>query len=67
MRTQGNLVLLLALCIFAIFVANIAMGATTGAGFLSDVGEMITLLIASICFVIVVLGREQQASSIAEE
>lgn len=46
----------------AVFVSNIALGASGNAQFLSDVGEMIVLLAASICFVAAILRREAQAN-----
>ena len=44
--------------IFAIFVANVLMGALARAPFLGDVGEMLTLFAASVAFVVAILMRE---------
>ena len=46
------------LALFAVFTANVAIGAAGGAQFMGDVGEMLTLLAASLCFVVVTLKRE---------
>ena len=45
--------------VFAVFAANVVVGATSGSAFLSDVFEMLTLFLACILFVIAVLQREQ--------
>lgn len=47
---------------FAVFAANVMVGATTGAPFLGDVGEMLALFAASAIFVAAVLQREAKAS-----
>ena len=44
--------------IFAIYFANVAMGAFTGNVFLGDVGEMLVLFAASIVFVVAILKKE---------
>lgn len=45
----------------AVFVLNVALGASGSGTFLSDVQEMMVLLAASIAFVIAILRREAQA------
>lgn len=50
-----------ALALFAIFSVNVAMGSLSGSTFLSDVGEMLLLLAASIAFVVAILGKEAAA------
>lgn len=45
---------------FAIFVANVVLGAADSTMFLNDVGEMIVLFIASIFFVVAILKRESE-------
>ncbi len=50
--------LLAAVTVFAVFFANVALGAFGGGGFLSDVGEMLVLFAASILFVAAILKRE---------
>lgn len=47
---------------FVAFAANVMVGATTGAPFLGDVGEMLALFAASATFVAAVLQREAKAS-----
>lgn len=43
---------------FALFVANVAVGASTGSAMLGDVGEMLVLFAASILFVVAILKKE---------
>lgn len=50
--------LILASILFVIFAANVVIGATTGARFLDDLGEMLVLFAASIAFVAAILRRE---------
>ncbi|WP_439522912.1 hypothetical protein [Marivita sp.] len=44
--------------VFAVFFANVALGAFAGAAFLSDIGEMLVLFAASILFVVAILQKE---------
>ena len=44
--------------IFAVFIANVAMGAFAGSAFLGDVGEMLVLFSASALFVVAILKKE---------
>lgn len=46
------------LAIFALFTLNVLIGTLSGAGFLSDVGEMLILLSATILFVVGILRKE---------
>lgn len=50
----------IAAAFFGAYLANVIAGAA-GAAFLSDVGEMILLWLASISFVVVILERERVA------
>ena len=50
--------LLIATIVFAGFVLNVVVGATTGSAILSDVQEMLVLFAASIAFVAAILRRE---------
>ncbi|NNK79806.1 MAG: hypothetical protein HKP40_13970 [Litoreibacter sp.] len=43
---------------FLIFATNVAMGAFMGNAFLSDVSEMLVLLVASALFVVAILQKE---------
>lgn len=47
--------------LFAAFVINVTMGSITGSAVLSDVQEMILLLITAVCFSAAVLHREAKA------
>lgn len=51
----------IAAILFAIFFANVCLGAFTGNAFMGDVGEMLTLLAASIAFVAAILKAETKA------
>ena len=53
--------LALSAILFAVFVANILMGAFLRASFLTDVQEMLLLFAASIAFVAAILNREADA------
>lgn len=46
------------IAVFAVFFANVALGAFAGSAFLGDVGEMLVLFAAAILFVIAILKRE---------
>jgi hypothetical protein len=45
-----------------VFFANVIAGATGAGVFLSDVGEMLTLFAACICFVLSMLAHERSAT-----
>lgn len=45
---------------FAIYFANVALGAFAGSAFLGDVGEMLVLFAASILFVVAILKKEAE-------
>lgn len=47
-----------AVAVFAVFFANVALGAFGNGGFLNDVGEMLVLFAASVLFVAAILKRE---------
>ncbi len=64
MRGSGNRTLLVAGGVFAIFVANVIIGAAGATVFLSDVAEMLTLFVASVLFVVAVLRRERSATPV---
>ena len=44
--------------VFAIYFANVVLGALANNAFLGDVGEMLVLFAATILFVVAILGRE---------
>ena len=52
--------LLISAGLFAVFIANVVIGATGGTIFLTDVGEMLLLFAASVFFVAAVLKREAE-------
>ena len=44
--------------VFGIFVGNVVLGSTLRIFFLGDVGEMLVLFAAAICFVVAILQKE---------
>lgn len=44
--------------VFAIYFANVMLGAYSGSAFLGDVGEMLVLFAASALFVVAILKKE---------
>ncbi len=44
--------------VFAIYFANVALGAYANSAFIGDVGEMLVLFAASILFVVAILKKE---------
>lgn len=52
------MVLAASVVVFAIYFANVALGAFAGSAFLGDVGEMLVLFAASILFVVAILKKE---------
>lgn len=67
MKPTGRAALLAALLLFAIYFANVALGAFAQAAFLDDVAEMLTLFASSVAFVAGVLMREARRNEAAEE
>ena len=58
-----NALVLVTCLIFLAYLANVVAGAYGGGVFLSDVGEMLTLFAACVCFVVAMLAHERSASS----
>ncbi|MEX0317982.1 MULTISPECIES: hypothetical protein [unclassified Ruegeria] len=50
--------LVASVAVFAIYFANVALGAFANSAFLGDVGEMLVLFAASILFVVAILKKE---------
>ena len=61
MRRPGTLPLAASVSCFAIFLANVALGAFGTRAYLDDLAEMLTLFAAAIFFVAGVLARETEA------
>jgi hypothetical protein len=59
---KNNLVIVTCI-IFFVFFSNVVAGAAGIGVFLSDVGEMLTLFAACVCFVIAMLAHERSAAS----
>ena len=59
-----NYLIIVTCIIFAVFFSNVVAGATGMGVFLSDVGEMLTLLAACVCFVVAILAHERSAAGI---
>ncbi|WP_424830436.1 hypothetical protein [Ruegeria sp.] len=60
---EATLFLALSVGLFAVFAANVALGAFNATQYLSDVGEMLVLFAASIAFVVATLRREANEKS----
>ncbi|MEL6234695.1 MAG: hypothetical protein AAFR46_09820 [Pseudomonadota bacterium] len=58
--------LIAAAALFVVFLANILIGASGGTAFLNDVGEMLVLFGATLCFVVLILQQEATASATAK-
>lgn len=52
--------------LFAVFLANVLLGATTGQPFMGDIAEMLTLFAAVISFVPGILREERRRSASAK-
>ena len=67
MKDLSKVSLVATLCIFVVFLANVLAGAFWNARFLSDVGEMLTLVLTSAFFVIAIILSEQRAQQKAQK
>jgi hypothetical protein len=56
---RGIPALAVAAAFFALFLVNVSAGAFAQSSFLGDVGDMLTLMAASVAFVVGVLQRER--------
>jgi hypothetical protein len=54
------LILIASAIVFALYFANVSLGAFTGNVVLGDVGEMIALFVAAILFVVAILKKEAE-------
>jgi uncharacterized membrane protein len=54
------LILIASAIVFALYFANVSLGAFSGSAVLGDVGEMIVLFIATILFVVAILKKEKE-------
>ncbi len=60
--SMKNLFMIITCVIFLVFFLNVVAGAAGLGVFLSDVGEMLTLLAACVCFVVAMLAYERSAT-----
>ena len=60
--TTKTLLVISTCIIFLVFFSNVVAGAAGAGVFLSDIGEMLTLFAACICFVVAMLAHERSAS-----
>lgn len=63
METIARISAILSALAFAGFVADVTAGAFLRVNYLSDLNEMLLLILAATCFVVLVLAREQIAGS----
>jgi len=57
-----NVFLAASCVVFFIYFANVVAGASGLGAFLSDIGGMLTLFFACICFVVAILAHERSAA-----
>ncbi|TRD19737.1 hypothetical protein [Palleronia caenipelagi] len=55
--------LILSGILFAVFVGDVVIGATSGSSYLSDVQQMLVLFAASIAFTVAILRAEGKAKA----
>jgi|GEM_PF-1225859 len=55
--------LLLSIVFFLLFVGHVLVGSMAGIAPVGDVGEMIILVLAAVCFVVAILKAEKAANS----
>ena len=70
MNKPSVVMLLAAGALFAVFFANVAIGALGQKAFLGDIPEMLTLFASSICFAVSVLlfeAEDKRANAKAEK
>ncbi len=67
MRDAGDYSIIASFGLFFLFFANVVTGSLGKAVFLTDVEEMLTLLVSCIVFVIGILFRERQAAQLLAE
>jgi len=60
--TTKNILVIVTCIIFLVFFSNVVAGAAGIGVFLSDVGEMLTLFAACVCFVVAMLAHERSAT-----
>ncbi|MBX2856943.1 MAG: hypothetical protein KTR21_18290 [Rhodobacteraceae bacterium] len=60
MRPLDGAAFVVAVILFVVFFANVSIGAVRGTPLFGDVMEMMTLLCASVAFVVGVLAREKE-------
>ena len=54
------MILIASAIVFALYFANVTLGAFTGSAMLGDVGEMLVLFVATILFVVAILKKEAE-------
>ena len=57
------MILIASAVVFALYFANVSLGAYTGSTVLGDVGEMLVLFVATILFVVAILKKEAERDS----
>jgi hypothetical protein len=57
------LILIASAIVFAVYFANVSLGAFAGSAVLGDVGEMLVLFVAVILFVVAILKKEAERAS----
>ncbi|MES9935403.1 MAG: hypothetical protein ABW153_03110 [Sedimenticola sp.] len=54
------MILIASAIVFALYFANVSLGAFTDSAVLGDVGEMLVLFVAAVLFVVAILKKEAE-------
>ena len=65
--TTKNVLVIVTCIVFLVFFSNVVAGAAGAGVFLTDVQEMLTLLVACIFFVLAMLAHERAATRATED
>ena len=57
---KSHQMLLLTLCLFCIYFADVVTGALWDASFLSNVASLLLLLLTCVCFTLAIVGLEKR-------
>lgn len=57
---NSRLMLLLTVCFFAIYIADVIAGALWNAAFLSNVVSVLLLILTSVCFTVAIISLERR-------
>lgn len=66
---NSRLMLLLTVCFFGVYLADVMAGALWNAAFLSNVGSVLLLILTSVCFTVAIISleRREREDTLAEK